>query len=102
MLTQLFWTYLVTQVMSYSFCEVLALLNQFSIPCLDGNPCTYFIIMSTCGLIENRPRVLGVQSSVFVKHELGVHFVPAWIQRLQNLVVSVYLKHKPIALVLTC
>lgn len=49
------------QLVPYSFCEVLALFNEFSILCTDGNPCTYFIIMSACGLIENRP-----QSTVLV------------------------------------
>ena len=47
MLTQLVWQDAVTQIMSHSLCEVLALTNRFSTLILDRNPTTYFIIMST-------------------------------------------------------
>lgn len=43
--------------MPYSFCEVLALFNEFSIFCSDETPCTYSIIISVCGFIENRLRL---------------------------------------------
>lgn len=59
MLTQFMWEIFVglTQLVPYSFCQVLALFGVFSILHSEGKFCTYFIIMSVCGLIENRLRV---------------------------------------------